>query len=139
MEVKAIHRYARISDQKAREVTRAITGMPVSKAISVLNFTPKKAALLIGKVLRSAVANAEHNHEIDADTLYVKSAVATTAGMLKRMMPRARGSADTIKKRMSHITVIVEAREEKPEEEPKKSKRPRKADKKTETAEVAAE
>lgn len=137
MEVKAIHRYARISDQKAREVTRAITGMPVSKAISVLNFTPKKAALLIGKVLRSAVANAEHNHEIDADTLYVKSAVATTAGMLKRMMPRARGSADTIKKRMSHITVIVEAREEKPEEEPKKSKRPRKADKKT--AEVAAE
>jgi large subunit ribosomal protein L22 len=125
MEVKAIHRYARISDQKARQVTRAITGMPVSKAISVLNFTPKKAALLIGKVLRSAVANAEHNHELDADTLYVKSAVATTAGMLKRMMPRARGSADTIKKRMSHITVIVEPREEQPEE-PKKGGRPRK-------------
>jgi len=138
MEVKAIHRYARISDQKARQVTRAITGMPVSKAISVLNFTPKKAALLIGKVLRSAVANAEHNHEIDADTLYVKSAVATTAGMLKRMMPRARGSADTIKKRMSHITVIVEAREEK-EEETKQSKQPRKPAKKAEKTEAAAE
>jgi large subunit ribosomal protein L22 len=125
MEVKAIHRYARISDQKARQVTRAITGMPVSKAISVLNFTPKKAALLVGKVLRSAVANAEHNHELDADTLVVKSAVVTGAGMLKRMMPRARGSADTIKKRMSHITVIVEPREEQPEE-PKKGQRPRK-------------
>jgi len=137
MEVKAIHRYARISDQKARQVTRAITGMPVSKAISVLNFTPKKAALLVGKVLRSAVANAEHNHEIDADTLYVKSAVATTAGMLRRMMPRARGSADTIKKRMSHITVVVEAREQ--EEETKQSKQPRKPAKKAEKTEAAAE
>ncbi|MEI6534027.1 MAG: uL22 family ribosomal protein, partial [Verrucomicrobiaceae bacterium] len=56
MEVKAIHKYARISDQKAREVTRAITGMPVSQALNVLNFNPKKAALLIGKVLRSAIA-----------------------------------------------------------------------------------
>ena len=95
-----------------------------------------REALLVGKVLRSAVANAEHNKELDADTLYVKSAVATTAGMLKRMMPRARGSADTIKKRMSHITVVVDVREEKPEEETKKSKRPRKADKKP--AETAA-
>lgn len=111
MEVKAIHKYARISDQKAREVTRAITGMPVSHALNVLNFTPKKAAQLIGKVLRSAIANAENNHELDADDLFVKSAVATKGPILHRIMPRARGSAAAIKKRMSHITVILAEKE----------------------------
>ena len=112
MEVKAIHKYARISDQKAREVTRAITGMPVSQALNVLNFTPKKAALLIGKVLRSAIANAENNHELDADDLFIKSAVATKGPILHRIMPRARGSAGAIKKRMSHITVVLAVKEE---------------------------
>jgi large subunit ribosomal protein L22 len=109
MEVKSVLKYARISDQKAREVARAIQGMPVSQALSVLNFTPKKAALLIGKALRSAVANAENNHEMDADELFVKSATATKGPVLKRIMPRARGSAGGIKKRMSHITLILAA------------------------------
>lgn len=111
MEVKAIHKFAHISDQKAREVTRAITGMTVSHALNVLNFTPKKAAHLIGKVLRSAIANAENNHELDADDLIIKSAVATKGPILHRIMPRARGSAGAIKKRMSHITVILAEKE----------------------------
>jgi large subunit ribosomal protein L22 len=112
MEVRSIYKYARISSQKARQVTRAITGMPVSQALSVLDFTPKKAALMVGKVLRSAVANAENNHELDAEELVVRSAVATPGPTLKRIMPRARGSAAPIKKRMTHITVILGAKEE---------------------------
>lgn len=116
MEVRSIYKYARISSQKVRQVTRAITGMPVSQALSVLDFTPKKAAFLVGKVLRSAVANAENNHELDADDLIVRSAVATPGPTLKRIMPRARGSAAPILKRMSHITVILGA---KPEEKEK--------------------
>ncbi len=112
MEVRSIYKYARISSQKARQVTRAITGLPVSQALSVLDFTPKKAAFLVGKVLRSAVANAENNHELDAEELVVRSAVATPGPTIKRIMPRARGSAAPIKKRMTHITVILGAKEE---------------------------
>ncbi len=107
MEVRSIHKYARISSQKARQVTRAITGMPVSEALSILDFTPKKASFLMGKVLRSAVANAMNNHDLDADDLVVLSAVATPGPTIKRIKPRARGSASPIKKRMSHLTVIV--------------------------------
>lgn len=112
-QVKSVLKYARMSAQKAREVTRAITGMPVSQALSVLDFTPKKAAFLAGKTLRSAIANAENNHEMDAEGLIVLSAVATDGPALKRIMPRARGSAAPIKKRMCHITVIIG---QKPEE-----------------------
>jgi len=111
MQVKSVYKYVRMSAQKAREVTRAITGMPVSQALSVLDFTPKKAAFLIGKTLRSAIANAENNHELDTENLVVKSAVATDGPALKRIMPRARGSAAPIKKRMCHITVIVAPKE----------------------------
>lgn len=107
MQVKSVYKYARMSAQKAREVTRAITGMPVSRALSVLDFTPKKAAFLVGKTLRSAVANAENNHELDAEELIVQSAVATSGPALKRIMPRARGSAAPIKKRMCHITIVL--------------------------------
>ncbi len=114
MEIKSVYKYARISSLKAREVTRAIQGMPVSNALSVLNYTPKKAALLVGKTLQSAVANAENNHEIDPETLFVKSALATEGPSLSRIMPRARGSASAIKKRMTHITVILAQKEEAP-------------------------
>lgn len=120
MEVRSIYKYARMSSQKVRQVTRAITGMPVSQALSVLDFTPKKAAAMVGKCLRSAVANAENNHELDADDLIVRSAVATPGPTLKRIMPRARGSAAPILKRMSHITVILG---EKPEEKKKEEKK----------------
>lgn len=112
MEVRSSHKYARISAQKAREVTRAITGMPVSQALNVLDFTPKKAAQLLGKVLRSAVANAENNHELDAEELIVSSATATPGPTLKRIMPRARGSAGAIKKRMCHLTVVLGPKDE---------------------------
>ena len=111
MQVKSVYKYVRMSAQKAREVTRAITGMPVSQALSVLDFTPKKAAFLIGKTLRSALANAENNHQMDTEDLIVFSAIATDGPALKRIMPRARGSASPIKKRMCHITVIVAPKE----------------------------
>lgn len=123
MEVRSIYKYARISSQKARQVTRAITGMPVSQALSVLDFTPKKAALLVGKVLRSAIANAENNHELDAEELIVRSAVATPGPTLKRIMPRARGSAAPIKKRMTHITVVLGAKEEEQDAKTEKKSR----------------
>lgn len=126
MEVKAITKYARISDLKARDVAREIQGLPVSEALSLLNFVPKKAALLYGKTLRSAVANAENNHELEADDLYIKSATATKGPMLKRIMPRARGSAAGIKKRMSHLTLVL-APIEKEKEETKTAKPARKA------------
>ena len=127
MEVRSIYKYARISSQKARQVTRAITGMPVSQALSVLDFTPKTAALLVGKVLRSAVANAENNHELDAEELVVRSAVATPGPTLKRIMPRARGSAAPIKKRMTHITVVLGAKEEDKPADAKPAAKKRKA------------
>ena len=127
MEVKAIYKNARISPLKAREVTREIQGLDVSHALALLNYTPKKAALLIGKTLQSAVANAENQHELDPETLMVKTCTATPGPTLKRIMPRARGSAAPILKRSSHITVIlaakpVETAEEKPKRAPRKAK-----------------
>jgi large subunit ribosomal protein L22 len=107
MEVKAIYKYARISSQKAREVTRAIQGLSASQALATLNYTPKKAALLIGKTLQSAIANATNNHDLNEEALVVKSCTATDGPTLKRIMPRARGSASPILKRMAHITVIL--------------------------------
>ena len=122
MSVRSVLKYARISSQKARQVTRAITGMPVSQALSVLDFTPKKAAFLVGKTLRSAIANAENNHEQDASEFIVESAIATPGPALARIMPRARGSASPIKKRMTHITVIIGApKVEEPPEGAKKA------------------
>lgn len=136
MEVRSVHKYASISSQKARQVTRAITGMPVSQALSVLDFTPKKAAALVGKVLRSAIANAENNHELDSEELVVRSAIATPGPVLKRIMPRARGSAGGIKKRLSHITVILAPGKAKEEEAPKAK---RKAAPRKKAADSAAE
>ena len=129
MSVRSVLKYARISSQKARQVTRAITGMPVNQALSVLDFTPKKAAFLVGKTLRSAIANAENNHEQDASEFIVQSAVATPGPALSRIMPRARGSAAPIKKRMTHITVIIGApkAEEKAEGEKKAPKSARRS------------
>jgi len=112
MEVKSVYKYARTSAQKVREVTREVQGMSVSHALSILNYTPKKAALLVGKTLQSAVANAEHNHQLDAEELFVKSAVATDGPALKRIMPRARGSAAAIKKKSCHITIILAGKPE---------------------------
>jgi len=107
MEVRSIDKYARISPFKVREVTREIQGLPVSAALDVLAFTPKKAALLIGKTLKSAVANAENNANLKADGLVVKEAVVGEGPTFKRMMARARGSGSRILKRTSHIRIVL--------------------------------
>ena len=107
MEVRSIYKYARISPFKVREVTREIQGLPVSAALDVLAFTPKKAAFLIGKTLKSAVANAENNANLKVDGLVVKEAVVGEGPTLKRIMARARGSASGILKRTSHIRIVL--------------------------------
>ena len=107
MEVRSIHKYARISPFKAREVTREIQGLPVSAALDLLAFTPKKAAFLINKTLKSAIANAENNANLKPDGLVVKEAVVGEGPTLKRMMARARGSASRILKRTSHIRIVL--------------------------------
>jgi large subunit ribosomal protein L22 len=107
MEVRSIYRYARISPFKVREVTREIQGLPVSAALDVLSFTPKKAASLIGKTLKSAVANAENNANLKVDSLVVKEAIVGEGPTMKRMMARARGSGSRILKRTSHIRIVL--------------------------------
>jgi len=107
MEVRSTYRYARISPFKVREVTREIQGLPVTRALDVLAFTPKKAAFLIGKTLKSAVANAENNANLKVDGLVVKEAVVGEGPSFKRIMARARGSASGIIKRTSHIRIVL--------------------------------
>src|SRR5437870_12539894 len=107
MEVRSIYKYARISPFKVREVTREIQGLPVSAALDVLAFTPKKAAFLIGKTLKSAVANAENNANLKADGLVVKEAIVGEGPTLKRLMARARGTGSRILKRTSHIRIVL--------------------------------
>jgi len=106
-------------------VAREIQGLPVSDAIDTLNFTPKKAAFLIGKTLKSAVANAENNHDLAADTLHVKEANVSDGPSFRRFKPRARGSASAIKKRTSHIYIIL-TDEMEVEEKPKRESKPKK-------------
>ena len=112
MEVKSTYKYARISPKKARDVARAIQGMPVSEALDALAYTPRKAAELIGKTLKSAVANAENNHELIADDLTIKEATVGDGPTFKRFKPRARGSAGAIRKRTSHLYIILTDEEE---------------------------
>ena len=107
MEVRSTYRYARISPFKVREVTREIQGLPVTRALDVLAFTPKKAAFLIGKTLKSAVANAENNANLKVDGLVIKEAVVGEGPSFKRIMARARGSASGIIKRTSHIRIVL--------------------------------
>ncbi len=108
METRAIARFIRISPQKARLVGDNVRGMPVEDAVNILNYTPKKAARLLKKVLNSALANAEQNYSLDLDNLYVKQVRVDEGPTLKRIQPRAMGRANRILKRTSHITVIVE-------------------------------
>ena len=107
MQVRATYRYAKISAFKVREVTRAIQGLPVSAALDLVAFSPKKAAHLIAKTLKSAVANAENNANLRVDGLVVKEATVGEGPTMKRMMARARGSGSQILKRTSHIRIIL--------------------------------
>ena len=109
MEKQAISKYVRISPFKARQVSRLIQKKPVVEAISLLDFTPRKAGHLIGKTLKSAVANAENdsNWHVSKEELYVKSAEIGEGPTIKRFRPKARGMAGKIRKRTSHIKIVV--------------------------------
>jgi large subunit ribosomal protein L22 len=108
MEVRAVTRYVRISPRKARLVTELIKGKPVEEALTALKFVPKKGARLVSKTLRSALANAEQNPNIDVDTLYIKRIYVDEGPAMKRWRARAMGRATRILKRSSHITVILD-------------------------------
>ncbi|NLS12455.1 50S ribosomal protein L22 [Vibrio sp. SM6] len=107
MEAIAKHNFARISPQKARLVADLIRGKKVDQALEILTFSNKKAAVLVKKVLESAIANAEHNEGADIDDLSVAKIFVDEGPVMKRIMPRAKGRADRILKRSSHITVVV--------------------------------
>src|SRR5947209_17415823 len=107
MEVRATYKYAKISPFKAREITREIQGLPVSAALDIVAFSPKKAAALINKTLKSAVANAENNANLKVGGLVVKEATVGEGPTMKRMMTRARGSGSQILKRSSHIRIVL--------------------------------
>ena len=113
MEAKAVAKYIRISPRKVRIVMNLIRGKNVADAFAILKFTPKAGADVINKVLKSAVANAENNNGMKADTLYVEECFANSAPTMKRIHPRAQGRAYRILKRMSHITVVLNSRAEK--------------------------
>jgi large subunit ribosomal protein L22 len=124
MEVKAVTRYTRISAFKARNVTRHIQGLPALGALEMLEFYPQKAARVIYKTLKSAIANAENNNALNPQNLVVKEATVGEGPTIKRFMPRARGSASPINKRTSHVRIILTERAEEVEETPKaKSKK----------------
>lgn len=122
MQIKSIYRGARISAFKCREVTREIQGLPVAAALDILAFTPRKAAVLIAKTLKSAVANAENNNNLRAEKLVVQEATVGEGPTFKRFQPKARGSAGPIRKRTSHIRIILtDEIEIKPKRSAKKS------------------
>ena len=112
MNVRAQAKHVRQSPYKVRRVLGLVRGLPVEEARTVLDFTNRKAALTIKKVLDSAIANAEHNFALDVDELFIAEAYADEGPTLKRWRPRARGRATRILKRTSHITIVVAEHEE---------------------------
>lgn len=102
----------RIAPRKARLVIDTIRGRNVAEALAILDFTPRGASPIVKKVLQSAIANAEHNFDLDAENLYVSEAYVNEGPTLKRFRPRAKGSASPINKRTSHLTVVVSEKED---------------------------
>ena len=111
MQVAAKLKYARISPQKCRLVADLVRGKPVGLALNTLRFTPKKGARLVHKVLESAVANAENNHELLGDELRIHAITADEGPTLKRYRPRALGRATRIRKRTSHLSITLTPKE----------------------------
>ena len=107
MDVKATAKTVRVTPRKARLALDLIRGKSVEEALAILKFTPNKAAAEAYKVVKSAAANAVHNNQLDENSLYVKACYADEGLVMKRYMPRAKGSASSIFKRPSHITVVV--------------------------------
>ncbi|MFO8074807.1 MAG: 50S ribosomal protein L22 [Actinomycetota bacterium] len=114
MEAKATLRYARVAPSKVRHVAQNIRELPVDEAQRLLLLETKAVARDLRKILDSAVANAEHNHDLDADDLYVADVIVNEGPILKRFRPRAMGRATRINKRTSHITVVVAEAVEEP-------------------------
>ncbi len=110
MEAKAVAKYIRIAPRKVRVVMNLIRGKNVADAFAILKFTPKAGADVIEKVLKSAIANAENNFDMNVDKLYISSAYVDQGPTLKRIHPRSRGQAFSILKRTSHVTVVVAER-----------------------------
>jgi len=110
MEARAVTRFVRLSPRKVRLVVDQIRGKGVEEALNILKFVPKRSAAIVAKTLRSAVANAEATQSVDVDHLYVKRVTVEEGGMWKRFMPRAMGRATRIRKRLSHISVVVDER-----------------------------
>lgn len=107
MEVRALTKNVRISPEKARHISRLIQGKSVVEALAIVDLSPRKAAALIGKTLRSAVANAENNRDVNRKALTVKAALVSPGPIIRRFRPKARGSAGRIRKRTSHFEVIL--------------------------------
>ncbi|MBU5594671.1 50S ribosomal protein L22 [Amphibacillus sp. MSJ-3] len=112
MQAKAVAKTVRIAPRKVRLVVDLIRGKDVGEAIAILKHTPRGASAVVEKVLNSAIANAEHNYEMDVDNLYVSEAFVDEGVTLKRFRPRAQGRASQINKRTSHITVTVSEKKE---------------------------
>ena len=108
MESRAVARYIRISPRKIRLIMDAIRGKRIEEALSQLSFAPQKGAFILKKLINSAVANAEQNFEMDVDKLYIKRIYADEGPTLKRFRPRAMGRAARIRKRTSHLTVVLD-------------------------------
>lgn len=109
---KAVARTVRVAPRKVRLVVDLIRGKKVGEAISILKFTPRSASPVVEKVLMSAIANAEHNYDLDIENLVVSDAFVNEGPTLKRFRPRAKGSASPIMKRTSHITIVVSENKE---------------------------
>ena len=108
METRAVARFVRISPRKVRLVMDEVRGKKVEDALNLLTFAPQKGARLLRKLIRSAVSNAQHNSNLDPDSLVIKSVYADEGPTLKRFIPRAQGRATQIRKRTSHLTVILD-------------------------------
>jgi large subunit ribosomal protein L22 len=106
---RAVARHVRISPNKARRVVNLVRGLPAREALTVLQFAPQAASVQVQKVLASAMANAENNERLDPDALLVSEAYVDEGPTLKRIRPRAQGRAYRIRKRTSHITIVVES------------------------------
>lgn len=111
MESKAVAKHIRISPRKARQVVDLVRGKSVGEALDILRFMPNKAATPVFKVVESAAANAENNFDMNRDDLFVSKIFVDEGPTMKRIRPRARGMADRIRKRTSHITVVLAERE----------------------------
>ena len=110
-EANATLKYARISARKVKIVADLIRGKDVDEALAIVKFTPKASSEIIEKLLKSAIANAENNHEMKAENLYVAEIYANQGPTLKRISPAAKGSAVRIRKRTSHITIVLKERD----------------------------